>query len=137
MESRPEDFEAIRRILAEYCLFAEAGMGEAWAGLFAEDGVWDAGHVGRFVGRAAILDHYNEASMPKERHRVTNSVIGVHGDRAQALSSVTLYHSSREDGFKLVGGGFYADELVRQGGRWLFSRRRFLPKIKPEDLPPY
>ena len=136
MSALLDEEEAIRRLLADYCFIAETGQPEKWAGLFAENGVWDAGHVGRFVGRAAILEFIRRGDSSKDRHRLSNTVIEINGDQARALSSVTLYHSTRELGYKLIGGGYYADHLVKLGGRWHFAERRYLPKLKPSDLLP-
>jgi hypothetical protein len=60
-------------------------------------------------------------------HRLTNQVITVDGDGAEARTYV--------DGLIMFGGagsgvnaiGFYDDEFVRTGDGWRIARRRFTP----------
>ena len=53
MSSAPEDKDAIREVLAEYCFRLDGGRYDDMAALFTEDGTWDTA-FGKGPGHAAI-----------------------------------------------------------------------------------
>jgi len=118
------DEDAIRNLLARFCQTLDSRQFEAWAATFTEDGVF-----GRYTGRAAILGMIlgGELATQPELHRqhaVTNSIIDVHGDTAEATSDLSMYDRVG-DGPVSVRTGRYYDRLARQAdGGWLFIERR-------------
>lgn len=110
----------VQRTLAEYCHTVDDGRFEAFAELWAEDAVVEV--LGQRVeGRAAIRAWIEQAMPPDKRgrHVTVNSTLAVDGDRAEALSDFLFY----DRGWNVTAAGRYDDELVRDGDRWLFTRR--------------
>lgn len=111
---------------------------ELYASTFTEDGVlvWAGGTVN---GRAAIVKEMqqareadakaNAATAPlpafKRRHYVSNLVLRVEGDQATARAFWFEFNNDGADRKPYVGAyGHYEDELRREDGRWLFTRRQ-------------
>jgi 3-phenylpropionate/cinnamic acid dioxygenase small subunit len=123
-----EDKDAIQEVLAEYCFRLDDGRFDDMAALFTPNGTWDTA-FGAATGRAAIADLARSlrarAGEPRPRavHLVTNIVIQLDGARAQVRSNWTVVQNSPE-GPKVGSGGGYADEMVKEHGRWLFHYRK-------------
>ncbi len=137
MASALEEKDAIREVLATYCFHLDAGEFEAMAALFTEDGTWHT-DFGQGTGHARIIAHARSlragsAPRPRGVHLTTNIVITLDGERAQVRSNWAVAQNS--DGGPLVSSaGGYADEMVKQNGRWLFRYRkidRFIAAGKP------
>jgi ketosteroid isomerase-like protein len=117
------DEDAIRNTIARFCQCLDGRRFEEWAATFTEDGVFN-----RFNGRAAILAMIQDGELAKKpelrrQHAVTNSIITVHGDVAEASSDLTMFDRIG-DGPVTVRLGRYTDSLARQpNGAWLFTRR--------------
>jgi len=98
------------------------------AGLFAEDGTWDTA-FGKATGRAAIAelarDIRAQTGEPRPRavHLVTNITIALEGTRARVRSNWTVVQNGPQ-GPKVGSGGAYQDEMVKEGGHWLFRYRK-------------
>ena len=128
MPTAVEDKEAIREVLAEYCFRLDDGRFAEMAALFTEDGTWDTA-FGKATGRAAIaelassLRQRSEQPRPRAVHLVTNIAITLDGERASVRSNWMVMQNSPQ-GPKIGSGGAYADEIVQQGGRWLFRYRK-------------
>lgn len=105
------------------------------AALFAEDGTWDTA-FGRATGRAAIAELARDiraragAERPRAVHLVGNIAIALDGDSARVRSNWMVMQNDPA-GPKIGSGGGYADEMVRQGGRWLFRSRKIDRFIVP------
>ena len=123
-----EDKDQIREVLAEYCFRLDGNRFAEMAALFTENGTWDTA-FGKATGRAAIADHARGlreragANRPRAIHLVTNIVIALAGDEAKVRSNWTVVQNSGT-GPKIGSGGAYEDEMVRQGGTWLFRYRK-------------
>ena len=133
MPTTLEEKDAIREVLAEYCFRLDGGRYDDMAALFSEDGTWDTA-FGKATGRAAIAQQARDIranrtqdgagdNRPRAVHLTTNIVIALDGDRATVRSNWTVVQNS-PDGPKIGSGGFYADEMVKQNGRWLFRYRK-------------
>src|SRR5262249_19002069 len=89
-----EEKDAIRELLAGYCFHFDNGEFEEWVNLFTDDGVFDLGTRGRFAGRDALRAFVHliplTNGLPGMRHYVTNSIVGVDGDRATARCYVVV-----------------------------------------------
>jgi 3-phenylpropionate/cinnamic acid dioxygenase small subunit len=132
MASVLEEKDAIREVLAEYCFRLDGGDYDGMAALFSEDGTWDTA-FGKATGRSAIAglarDIRSRAgdNRPRAIHLVTNIVIALDGERAQVRSNWTVVQNSPTNapgGPKIGSGGGYADDMVKQNGRWLFRYRK-------------
>lgn len=126
MNSLLEEKDAIREVLAEYCFCLDAGRFDDMAALFTEDGVWRT-DFGKGIGRAGIAEHarsLRRGSAPPRRgvHLTTNIVIRLDGDRAQVRSNWMVAQNG-DAGPLVSSAGGYADEMVKQDGRWLFRVR--------------
>jgi ketosteroid isomerase-like protein len=127
MTSLLEEKDAIRDVLAEYCFCIDMNRFADMAALFAGDGTWDTA-FGKATGRAdieALVRKIAGPSAPRARpiHAVSNIVIRVDGDTARVRSNWVLAQNS-EQGPKVGSGGSYTDEMVKQGGNWLFKYRK-------------
>jgi 3-phenylpropionate/cinnamic acid dioxygenase small subunit len=128
MPTAVEEKDAIREVLAEYCFRLDDGRFAEMAALFTESGTWDTA-FGRATGRAAIAelarDIRAKVGEPRPRgvHLVTNISIALEGASARVRSNWTVVQNSPE-GPKIGSGGAYLDELIKEGGQWLFRYRK-------------
>lgn len=96
---------------------------------FTDDCVLDYGEIGQWNGVDDVTEFMAaaHAMAGQTMHRLTNQVITVDGDRAEARTYV--------DGLIMFGGGdtgvnaigFYDDDLVNTAAGWRIVRRRFTP----------
>jgi hypothetical protein len=130
-----EDKDAIREVLAEYCFRLDDSRFDEMAALFAADGTWDTA-FGKATGCAAIAELARSIraragnDRPRAVHMVTNIAIALDGERAQVRSNWMVMQNS-PDGPRIGSGGAYADEMVKQDGRWLFRYRKIDRFIVP------
>ena len=128
MPTATEGKDAIREVMAEYCFLLDGARYDEMAALFTEDGTWDTA-FGAATGRAAIAQQARDIRVragdnrPRAVHLVTNIVIALAGERAEVRSNWTVVQNS-PDGPKIGSGGAYADQMVKEGGRWLFRYRK-------------
>jgi hypothetical protein len=119
--------DAIREVMAEYCFSLDNDRFADMASLFTEDGTWDTA-FGKATGRPeveALVRRLRHSGTPRPRviHHVTNVVITVEGLTARCFSNwVTVQNS--EQGPKIGSAGSYTDEMVKEGGKWLFRYRK-------------
>jgi hypothetical protein len=128
MPTSTQEKDAIREVMAEYCFRLDGARYDDMAALFTEDGTWDTA-FGKATGRAAIAGLARDIRVragdnrPRAVHLVTNIAITLDGQSAEARSNWTVVQNSPE-GPKIGSGGAYADQLVKQGGKWLFRYRK-------------
>lgn len=135
-DSYAEDRAQIEDLMGRYLFAMDWRDADAYAATFTEDGVLDyAGGVEK--GRAAIRAMVNgmrdnEAKRnadsklrpPRTRHNVTNTVIKIQGNKATARSYWTAYANNNDQRKAEISSyGHYEDELVKQNGQWLFTKR--------------
>ena len=125
MPSVLEEKDTIRELLAEYCFRFDTGDFEAWLDLFTEDGLFDIGPRGRFVGRPALRTFLSMIPLtdgsPMLKHCVMNSIVRVEGAHASARSYVVVLHGGNTVGITIAGR--YEDRLVKVDGAWRFQER--------------
>jgi uncharacterized protein (TIGR02246 family) len=135
--SYADDRAEIENLMARYLFALDFRDAPAYAATFTEDGVLDFAS-GVLTGRKAIGEFVNtlgnnasqavrEASalMARSRHNVTNIAIDVNGDHAKARAYWTSVRvGDGGKGVQVISYGHYEDELVRQNGKWLFSKRK-------------
>ena len=128
MPTAVEEKDAIREVLAEYCFRLDDGRFDEMAALFTEGGTWDTA-FGKATGRPAIAELARSLRVrvteprPRAVHLVTNIVIALEGERATVRSNWMVMQNSPE-GPRIGSGGAYDDEMVKEGGRWLFRCRK-------------
>jgi len=128
MANALEEKEAIREVLAEYCFRLDDGRFAEMAALFTENGTWDTA-FGRATGRAVIAELARSLreragdQRPRAIHLVTNIAIALDGASARVRSNWTVVQNSPE-GPKIGSGGAYLDEMIKEGGQWLFRYRK-------------
>ena len=131
---RLADLEEIRGLKALYCRWIDSGYesagddADAFAELFADDGVW---HVGadRIVGRAAIRERAAAGSGRFRLHLVANAVIELGVDSATGTWHA-LVPSTAADGRAVWLAGTYDDAFVRTDMGWRFGTIRFHPAFR-------
>jgi hypothetical protein len=127
MPSDLEEKDAIREVMAEYCFRLDNDRFADMAALFTEDGTWDTA-FGKGTGRAeveALVQRIRQSATARPRaiHHVTNIVIKLEGISAKIFSNWMTVQNS-EQGPKIGSAGSYTDDMVKQGGRWLFRYRK-------------
>jgi uncharacterized protein (TIGR02246 family) len=127
MPTAVEDKDEIREVLAEYCFRLDDNRFEDMAALFTPDGTWDTA-FGKATGRDNIIALVRSLAShgekrPRRAHLTTNIVIKLDGDRATVASNWTVVHNTPH-GPGISSGGAYADQMVRQDGRWRFHYRK-------------
>lgn len=111
------DHAAIRGLIAGYALALDARDIDGCVRLFTADGEFLV--YGRsFTGRDGIGQMFSDS--PHGLHLTGVSRIDVHGDAATARSQVLFVRA----GDLQLRPALYDDELTREGGQWLFRRRR-------------
>jgi hypothetical protein len=128
-----EDLEAIRRLKAQYCHFADRGFDGAGhddgavAALFTDDGIWE-GSAETAAGYVAIKATC-ERFLPFGLHLAINPHIRIDGDRASG-SWWGLIPTTDRTGQAIWTAGFYEDEFVRTTEGWRFKHLRFRAAFK-------
>ena len=124
---RLEDLEEIRQLFIDYGRHLDAGDVHAYAALFADEGEVLLGPIGRAKGPAAIAElmtKVKERAKTPSFHLVTNPVIQLDGDRATSQVLWTVIRPDANGKLEVAMFGRHDDELVRERGRWRFSKRR-------------
>src|SRR5262249_234257 len=108
---------------------APEGVQLADRGALSPEAAPGAPACGRPPGPAAIADFARglreKGPQPRPRgvHLTTNIVVALDGDTAKVRSNWTVVQNSAS-GPQINSGGGYADELVKQNGKWLFRYRK-------------
>lgn len=130
-----DDYAHILDLQSRYIFAQDFNDADGYAGVFTEDGVLDwAG--GLVKGRDAIRKFkadgvYNlsrdaeKAAWPATtRHFITNTVVTVTGDTAQAWTYWFQANNNGADRKAQYGiFGHYEDELKKIDGKWFFTKR--------------
>ncbi len=122
-ENRVNDYERIRRLLAEYCHLCDDARFQEWAELFVPGGSFTA--FGRtHKGHEALASFI--ASAPLGKHLCFNAVIDTKEDEATCVSDFVFFNRARE----LSSVGRYVDVLTRNASDWCFVSRsvEMMPK---------
>ena len=128
-----EDRIAIRELAETYAdAVVRADAGD-WGKVWTEDAHWDL--MGNTVdGREAIVAFWKQAMSGLEAvsFQCMPSSLEVNGDRASGRCQTQEYMKIK-DGTTRAIGGLYEDEMIRQDGVWLFSKRvyRIVAEFQP------
>ncbi|MCC7412485.1 MAG: nuclear transport factor 2 family protein [Gammaproteobacteria bacterium] len=115
----------IRELLARYCICVDTGDADGFAAIFTEDALWSWAAVGlEYRGRPALrrLAQAIAECLTGAQHLACNPVIRLDDNDATSICQLTVF-LSRPECIYTVLQGFYEDDLVRRGGRWLIARR--------------
>jgi 3-phenylpropionate/cinnamic acid dioxygenase small subunit len=111
------DLDAIRDLLARYCLHLDCDEHDAWVALFTEDAVYEV--YGRaFAGHDGL--RRRAAGAPGGLHLGGPPVIELDGDRARTRQNLLFVDRVTGDQRAAV----YDDELIRTDAGWRFAHRR-------------
>lgn len=122
------DREQIREIFNRYAFGVDSSDPEAVLAVFDDPCTLITELPGkpprRYEGRAAVERFFNKGlinDLTLLRHRITDNLIKVEGDRADAR----LYWDEirEQNGQLILGGGIYFDKLRRAGDGWKFTER--------------
>ena len=128
MTSILEEKEAIRDLMSAYCFYVDNGEFDKLANLFTEDGIFEAGPLGKLCGREAIYKFVAAAvplqgEGPARKHCTMNHLIRVDGAEARADSYIVVLRES-ERGIMASLAGRYEDLIVKENGEWRFKVRK-------------
>jgi uncharacterized protein (TIGR02246 family) len=150
-DSYAEDRAQIEDLMGRYLFAMDWRDAEAYASTFTEDGVldWASGvEKGRDQIRAAVKtmrERDDQAAAkdksgkwrPRQRHNITNTIIKIDGNKATSRSYWTAYtNANPERRAELSSYGHYEDELVKQNGKWLFTKRKIFNEEMKERTTP-
>ena len=134
-----QDRAEIEDLMSRYLFAMDYGDIDAYVATFTADGELEYAS-GTVVGHEAIRKSVTgfkenigkfytveDGSPATLRHVLLQAVIRVEGDRAWTRSLwMEMANDGPGDSFKMGTFGIYEDEVVRQNGDWLFSKRRIL-----------
>lgn len=116
----------IQDLLARYAWEVDHGDPAAWAALFTEDGVFEIPAVKvKASGRDELARFAGDlqGAIPNVHHVQTNFVIDLDGDRARGKCELNEFMARSEAVYPNLQG-WYEDDYVFRGGRWLIAHRR-------------
>jgi 3-phenylpropionate/cinnamic acid dioxygenase small subunit len=124
-----EDRQDISEVLLRYATGIDRREWPLFRTAFTDDCELDYGEIGTWHGVDAVTAFMetSHAMAGHTMHRLTNQVITVDGDRAEARTYVDGLIMFGEAGSGVNAIGFYDDEIVRTEGGWRIARRRFTP----------
>jgi ketosteroid isomerase-like protein len=125
------DIIAINQLAHSYAQSISRGSVREAAQTYAPDAVLTTPVLAPVTGRDAIEAAIREGTRDLELifHCVHNSVVEVHGDRANACFQLTEWAKRKFDGATFLWLGFYDDELVRLPEGWRFAKRTLVSRV--------
>jgi 3-phenylpropionate/cinnamic acid dioxygenase small subunit len=124
-----EDRQDIADVLLRYATGIDRRNWPLFRTAFTEDCELDYGEIGSWHGVDAVTEFMetSHAIAGHTMHRLTNQVITVDGDRAEARTYVDGLIMFGDAGSGVNAVGFYDDDIVRTAAGWRIARRRFTP----------
>jgi 3-phenylpropionate/cinnamic acid dioxygenase small subunit len=122
-----EDRQDIADVLLRYATGIDRRDWPLFRTVFTNDCELDYGEVGSWQGVDAVTEFMQQAHAMAGHtmHRLTNQVITVDGDTAQARTYVDALIMLADNNSGVNAAGFYDDEFVRTEQGWQIARRRF------------
>jgi 3-phenylpropionate/cinnamic acid dioxygenase small subunit len=122
-----EDRQDISDLLLRYATGIDRRDWPLFRTVFTDDCLLDYGEIGTFNGVDAVTDFMERAHAMAGHtmHRLTNMVITIDGDKAEARTYIDglIMMSDHKSGVNAIG--YYDDEVIRTGDGWRIARRRF------------
>lgn len=122
-----EDRQDIADVLLRYATGIDRRDWPLFRTVFTDDCELDYGEVGSWQGVDAVTEFMQQAHAiaGHTMHRLTNQVITVDGDSAQARTYVDALIMLADNNSGVNAAGFYDDDIVRTEAGWRVARRRF------------
>jgi 3-phenylpropionate/cinnamic acid dioxygenase small subunit len=122
-----EDRQDIADVLLRYATGIDRRDWPLFRTVFTDDCELDYGEVGSWKGVDAVTEFMQQAHAMAGHtmHRLTNQVITVDGDAAEARTYVDALIMLGDNTSGVNAAGFYDDEMVRTERGWQIVRRRF------------
>lgn len=122
-----EDRQDISGVLLRYATGIDRRDWTLFHTIFTEDCELDYGEIGAWKGADAVTEFMRQAHelAGHTMHRLTNQVITVDGDSAQARTYVDALIMLADNSAGVNAAGFYDDDFVRTERGWQIARRRF------------
>jgi 3-phenylpropionate/cinnamic acid dioxygenase small subunit len=122
-----EDRQDVADVLARYATGIDRRDWPLFRTVFTDDCELDYGEIGAWKGVDAVTDFMEQthAMAGHTLHRLTNQVISVDGDSAQARTYVDALIMMADNKSGVNGIGYYDDQLIRTRTGWRIARRRF------------
>jgi 3-phenylpropionate/cinnamic acid dioxygenase small subunit len=122
-----EDRQEIDDVLLRYATGIDRRDWPLFRTVFTEDCELDYGEIGAWTGIDAVTLFMQQAHAMAGHtlHRMSNQVIAVDGDKAEARSYVDALIMVGDNTSGVNGIGYYDDDLVRTDAGWRIARRRF------------
>lgn len=120
------DVVEILQLAARYNHAIDYGDPEAWAGTFAEDGVFNGGP--NPVSGHEDLAKFAGGFMSGAQHWTNNHVVDGDGDSATHTCYLNLIKT--DSGANSIITGRYHDSLKKIDGQWRFAERNVTPDAK-------
>ena len=122
-----EDRQDISDLLVRYATGIDRRDWALFRTVFTDDCELDYGEIGVWNGIDAVTDFMEQvhAMAGHTMHRMSNQVITVDGDTAEARTYVDALIMAGDNKSGVNGIGFYDDEIVRTADGWRIARRRF------------
>ena len=120
------DRTMIQDLLARYAWEIDHGSPEGFATVFTEDGIFEVPKVKLKVqGTASLIAFARDLqrTLPNVHHFMSNFVIDVSGDRAHGRCELNEFMARPEAVYPNLQG-YYEDDFVFDGERWLIKHRR-------------
>ena len=125
---RLEDLEEIRALYHDYGRYLDEGDFGSYASLFAQDAKLRLGPKMRADGREEIervMTRLLGANAPRSFvHLIGMPHVDLDGDSATGECLWAAISRGHDGPGRLTSVGRHLDDLVREGGRWCFARRR-------------
>jgi 3-phenylpropionate/cinnamic acid dioxygenase small subunit len=130
--ARVEDWNAINSLLMTYAECVDAGRWDEVAAMF-EHATYrieraDEAQTSSYQGAEQVRAFCEATRLypdgtPRTKHVITNVVIEVDGDRADARSYATVFQQTDVLPLQAIACGRYVDRLERVRGTWRFADR--------------
>jgi 3-phenylpropionate/cinnamic acid dioxygenase small subunit len=124
-----EDRQDITEVLLRYATGIDRRDWPLFRTVFTDDCELDYGEIGTWRGVDAVTDFMEQshALAGYTMHRMTNQVITVDRDKAEARTYVDGLIMAGDNRSGVNAIGFYDDDIVRTHAGWRIARRRFTP----------
>jgi 3-phenylpropionate/cinnamic acid dioxygenase small subunit len=125
--SERDDRQDISAVILRYATGIDRRDWTLFHSIFTDDCELDYGEIGTWKGADEVTAFMQQAHelAGHTMHRLTNQVITVDGDSAQARTYVDALIMLADNSSGVNAAGFYDDEFVRNEEGWQISRRRF------------
>src|SRR3989442_2073884 len=125
------DITATNQLAHAYAQAISRGLVHEAAQTYAPDAILTTPVLAPVTGRDAIEAAIRQGTKALELvlHCVANSVVEIHGDRANACFQLSEWAKRKSDGATFLWLGFYDDELVRLAEGWRFAKRTLVSRV--------